>query len=286
VLTAQSKEALRRWLDDDEPWLQRKRMQLAALWHNKVPRSFRFWGMVHALFKGALIIAAPATAVIYGSASVATATLVGAGLIFLNMGASFADRYSAVRNSRNDYQSEALIRFGDLLTTVKRGAIVGRADRDMAMTACLGIIENFCLPITHSTKGEIAVSLILYQGNSSNRLRLARRNPGNERPVNRPIKSERLLGHYACQRGGSPRVVNDIRHFGPEFATSPTQTSLNYKSILILPLECHIPGGGTRIRGFVSIDNVRPYAFYGNRANVVVVMCEPIINQLRELVGD
>lgn len=283
MLSEKSKVFVNRWLEEDHSWLFRQRMRIMALWHNKVPRTFRFFGALNLVFKGALICAGPAAAAFYGSVPIASAATVALVLVALNLGTAFADRYSKVKSNGSDYQSEAAVRFGDLLSTVRKGGIpVGQ--RDMATAACLGIIENFCLPITKAQKGEISVALIMYEGSSIAKLKVAKRNPGNERPVNRPIKAEHLLGHYACQHGASPRVVNHIGHFGRDFAMSPTQTRVNYKSILILPLECD-SAEGKKIRGFVSIDSTRPYAFFGNRANVVVVVCDPIISQLRELVS-
>jgi hypothetical protein len=152
------------------------------------------------------------------------------------------------------------------------------------MGACLGIIENFVLPVTGSRRGEISVTLLVYEGTSRAKMRVRSRNPGNKRPINREVPSKSLLGHHACSSGSAPRVVNHIGHFGKDFAKSPTQTKLTYKSILIIPIECHT-SEGTIIKGYVSVDAARPYAFYGNRANVIVVMCEPIINQLQQLIS-
>jgi hypothetical protein len=258
-------------------------MRVAAIIHNKLPRRFGFWGIVHWTFRGALICAAPATAVWYGSAPLTAAIVAAAVLLALNGGTSVADRLSRADKTPADLQSQTLVRFGDLLSTFKRGGVARHADREMAITACLGIIENFCLPVTKGKEGEIAVTLILYKGTSRTRLRVAQRNPGNKRPTNREVDAERLLGHHVCERGDAPLVVNQISHFGKEFGASPTQTKVDYKSILIIPLRCD-DGKRSQVRGFVSIDSHRPYAFYGNRANVIVVMCEPIINQLRELV--
>src|SRR5690606_10868803 len=100
---------------------------------------------------------------------------------------------------------------------------------------------------------------------------------------NREFDTERILGHHACQHGDAPQLVNHIGHFGKEFAASPTQTRYNYKAILLIPLFCDTERG-PEPRGFVSIDCDRPYAFYGNRAIEIRVMCGPILGQLREMV--
>lgn len=282
MLNDADQETIRRWLDEDLGRFGWFRQKVGAVWHNKIPKRFRLFGLTHGLLKSVLIVSAPAASFFYGAVSLASAAWVGGALLGLNAASAIADGLSKVKAS-SDYQSEALIRFGDLLTTLKRDAVKGQ-ERDMAISACLGIIENSCLPLTKSRKGDISVTLILYQGASTTKLRVSKRNPGNERPTNREIDAERLLGHYACQHSATPRVVSDLQLFGKTFSVSPTQNRVNYRSILIVPLEAP-RRGESAIRGFVSIDHKRPYAFHGNLANVIVVTCEPIINQLRELLG-
>jgi hypothetical protein len=176
-----------------------------------------------------------------------------------------------------------LIRFGDLLTSFKANAVKGGPNREAAIEACLGIVETIALPATKSKQGEISVTLITYLGNSHSRMRVRKRNPGNMRPANREFDSERILGHHVCQHGNAPMIVNQIKHFGKDFAQSPTQTRYDYKSILVIPLPCD-DESGQKPKGFVSIDCNRPYAFYGNRANEIAVMSAPIVAQLREMV--
>src|SRR5690606_23015172 len=102
--------------------------------------------------------------------------------------------------------------------------------KETAIEACLGIMESIALPVTRSQKGEIAVTLITYTGKSTKRMRVRQRNPGNSRPKGGEFDAEAILGHHACQRGSAPLVINHVRHFGAEFAKSPTQTAYDYRS--------------------------------------------------------
>ena len=114
-------------------------------------------------------------------------------------------------------------------------------------------------------------------------MRVRQRNPGNTRPKGRgDLDTERILGHHVCQRGEAPLAINHIKHFGKEFARSPTQSRYDYKSILLIPMVCDTRDG-PRKKGFVSIDCNHPYAFYGNRANSIVTMAKPILSRLKEM---
>ena len=282
MLSDRSQEILRRWLEDDHRWYFRWWMKGDAFWYNKVPKRLRAWGVIHLLARAALIISAPVIAVYYGSITWTQAAVVGGGLIALNIFTSFADRLSKQSVKSPDFATEGLVRVGDLLSAYKGNAIK-TAEKEAAIEACLGIIESIALPETKSQKGEVAVTLILYQGTGTSKMRVKQRNPGNTRPKGRgDIDSERILGHHVCQRGDAPLTVNNISHFGKEFSRSPTQTRYDYKSILLIPLVCDTPQG-PKAKGFVSIDCNHPYAFYGNRANSITVMATPIIKQLKEM---
>jgi hypothetical protein len=283
ALTAGSKEILRRWQEDDHHPLFRWWMKVCAFWYNKVPRKLRLWGLIHLTSRGLLIASAPAIAVIYGTITLSQASIVGASLIALNLFTSVADRLSKQNVTPPDFASDGLVRVGDLLSAYKNNAIKA-AEREAAIEACLGIIESIALPQTKSQKGAIAVTLLVYQGSGNGKMRVRQRNPGNSRPKNRgDIDTERVLGHYVCQRGNAPLTINHIGHFGKEFARSPTQTKYDYKSILLIPIRCDTANGEVA-KGFVSVDCNHPYAFYGNRANAIAVMANPIISQLREMI--
>lgn len=221
-------------------------------------------------------------AVFYGSVQTGQAAVVVAGLILLNLLTSLFDRLSRQKAKAPDFATDGLVRVGDLLTTYKTKAFKA-AETEAAIEACLGIIESIALPITNSQKGDLAVALIQYKGSSTTRMRVRQRNPGNTRPKGREIETERVLGHYVCQESETPVTINDIRHLGPEFGRSPTQTKFEYKSILLIPVWCDTPNG-RMARGFVSIDCNHPYAFFGNRSNSITVMARPIIDQLREVI--
>lgn len=257
-------------------------MKLEAFWYNKVPRRFRIWGLVHLLARTLLIASAPMIALFYGSVTPTQAVIVGVGLIGLNVFTTLADRLSKQKAIPPDFVTDGLVRVGDLLEAYKPNSIKTN-EKERAIEACLGIMESVALPVAKCQKGEISVTLILYNGSSVSKMRIRQRNPGNTRPKGREIDTERLLGHYVCQEGDAPMTVNHIAHFGKEFGKSPTQTSYAYKSILILPIRCDTPDD-VKAKGFVSIDCDHPYAFYGNRANSIAVMSKPIINQLREMI--
>lgn len=281
LLNDRSKELLRRWLEDDHRWFFRWWMKAGAIWYNKVPKRLRLSWLIHVIARGAMIASAPAIALFYGSITATQATVVSGGLIVLNLVTTLADRLSKQKVTPPDFATDGLVRVGDLLSAYKSNAI--KADeRGGAIEACLGIIESIALPVTKSQKGEVAVTLILYQGTGAGKMRVRHRNPGNTRPKGRDVDTERILGHHVCQRGNTPLTINNIKHFGPDFSQSPTQTKYDYKSILLIPVVCDTPKG-QMTKGFVSIDCNHPYAFYGNRANSIAVMAKPIMSQLQEM---
>lgn len=283
ALSAKSKETLRRWLEGDHTWYWRTYMWAGAFWHNKVPRRLRPWGIFHLVARAALICAAPITGVITSALTVSNAIVVAVVLLLFNVATTVGDRLSKEKARSPEFAGTGLVRVGDLLSSYKPDAVRGRQYKETAIEACLGIMESIALPVTKSQTGDVSVTLILYEGSSVTKMRVRKRNPGNTRPLNRPVDTERTLGHYVCQRGDSPLTINDIKHFGKEFAQSPTQTSYDYKAILLIPLLCDTQDG-PKPKGFVSIDCNRPYAFYGNRANSITVMSKPILAQLREMI--
>lgn len=273
-----------RWLSDDRSRPDRFFRALKGLYYNKAPQRFRFFGALHWLAKTALAASAPIFAYYYGSITNVSVVVIATAIIAGGHSAvSFLDALSKQKaRSEGDSQADILVRLGDLLNTHKPRRSTSLAEKDDAIRACLGILEIFTRQITKSPKGDVSVSLVLYQGSSRQKMSLRHRNPGNERPVNREIKTEGLLGHHVCETGGNPQVVDDVNEFS---ISSPTQSKREYRSIFFYPLE--VSGReGKFIKGFISIDCKKPYAFYGNRSNDIVVTCEPVLNHVRELIQE
>jgi hypothetical protein len=241
--------------------------------------------MAHWLAKTSLASSAPAVALFYGSVGAATAAVAASAIFIGNSVVGLLDRLSQEKTSgTGQAQTELMVRLGDLLTGVKGGRALSQSDKDDAIRACLGILENYTRLVTRSKKGDISVSLVLFAGNSASRMKVRHRNPGNERPTNREFDATHLMGYHACLRGTEPRVVHDLRKFGGKSMVSPTQTTVNYRSIFIIPVVTRRGEADEKIRGFISIDCPRPYAFYGNRSSVLVVTCEPILSRINELI--
>lgn len=259
---------------------------LRGLYYNKKPQRFRLFGFAHSLLHLLIVSSAPALAWFYGSISPSTAVIVGAILFVANWLLKFLSILSTEKASPTvDSQSDLMVRLGDLLTALNGRSKVSDDDRDDAIRACLGIIDVFCRQMTRAKKQEIAVSLVLYSDRDRVKMRIRHRNPGNERPVNREFDASRTIGHQACQRDGKPRVINDIKRFGKLAVVSPTQSDVDYRSIYFIPLET-MADEMPLIRGFLSIDSKQPFAFYGNRANAIIVTCEPIVAHIKDLLKE
>lgn len=229
---------------------------------------------------------APAAAWYYGSINGPVATSVGIAIFAGHSLVSFFDRLSKDKTSgSSESNSDILIRFGDLLGAHKVDGEMEEAERAEALRACLGILEIFSRQIAKAKQGDLSVSLLTYLGSSTTRMKVRYRNPGNTRPQNREVNAEGLLGHAVCKSGDAPRVVNDIREFGKPAMSSPTQSKVDYRSILFYPIVSNDDAGNT-VSGFVSIDCKQPYAFFGNRSNDIVVTCEPILSHISELVRE
>ncbi|MBT1155718.1 hypothetical protein J1C56_08950 [Aminobacter anthyllidis] len=270
------------WLSEDFNVWQRFGRNALGLYHNKLPREFRLVGLTHWLSRTALASSAPGLAYFYGSIPGWTAIVAGGGFFLAHSLVGVLDKLSKAKSSDdNDVQSEMIIRVGDLLSSLK-SRIAKSSDKDDAIRACLGIIENYARTVTKSKKGDLSVSLVLFSGNSTTRMKVRHRNPGNNRPTNREFDGRSLLGFHACGSGPAPRVVQDLKWFGKPALVSPTQQKVGYRSILIVPVQSSGTAGA--IRGFVSIDCARPYAFYGNRSNVIMVTCEPVFSHINELI--
>ena len=269
------------WLEKDPSWLQRQRNSLLHWWYNKFPKSFRFFGITHFFVRFGLVASAPTLAYfVYERISALQAAIATGVLFILFLLSNFLDKWSQHKsNTVEQATTEAWVRIGDLITSVKSSATPA-ADRDPTVVAALGVIEAYARQITKSPKRSISVSLALYDGKSTTSMKIRHRNPGNERPTGRKLKNlDRVLGHRACQAGPEPRVVPDLKAFGKAGYFSPTQQKCNYRSIVIIPITAL---GNGEIKGFVSVDCDRPYAFHGNIADQLVVTTEPLINHIEE----
>jgi len=286
---ARSKKIQKRvhsWIEDDYglPWKVVRWSK--GVYYNRAPTTLRFYGLLHWLTKTGMASSAPLVAWVYGSISGLLATGVAGAIFVGHSTVSFFDGLSKEKASQSDdNQTDIVVRFGDLLVAHKVKGTLNDIERDDAIRACLGVLEVFSRQITKTRSGDISVSLVLYSGSSQGRMKVRYRNPGNTRPVNREVDADKMLGHTACVNGALPRVVHDLREFGKGSITSPTQSKADYRSIFFFPLTVD-SGDEKVVRGFVSIDCKRPYAFYGNRSSSIVVTCEPILNHIGELIQE
>ena len=248
------------WLSEEPgTWVGLWFDRLKFLWWNKVPHSFRFFGVLHWIVKFAILASAPAIAfLVYKRITLAEAGFAVAGLFILHTLSSSLDAWSKRRQGGDALTpSEMWVRVGDLVQSVRSDATKAQ-QRDATIQACLGIIEGYARLITRSPKGRISVSLALYEGSSTTKMQIKHRNPGCERPVGRRLKNiESVLGHRACQQGVEPRVVNDLKLFGPKGFRSPTQAECSYRSICFIPMVSNRNGRNGEIVGFLGrVDEV------------------------------
>lgn len=272
-----------KWLADDPFLSVRIWRWLQAYYHQKLPAHFRPFSLLHWVTKTGVAASAPGVAYyIYNSisaiqAAVATAVIFGGHSIV-----SFLDGASKEkRRTDADAAAETVVRVGELLSYV-RPKSSREASRDASVRSALGVIEVFARQVSKSMKGDISVAIALYVGGSATKMVINHRNPGNTRPMGRKFDGVGVLGHYACVAGRAPRPVHDIRAFSKVVQRSPTQTSSNYRSFLILPLVAKRQGN-EQVIGFLSIDSTKPYCFYGSRARIIVVTCQPIIEHIQDL---
>lgn len=279
--------AANKWLTGNISHARRFLTGVKGLYYNKAPQRFRFFGLLHWGAKTSLAASAPGLAYYYGSiAQLSVAIGASAFILFANGMVALFDALSKDKASASaDDKIDVIVRFGDLLAAHQQKTSVEATARDDAIRACLGILEIYARQTTKAAKGTISTSVVLYKGSSRTTLQIRHRNPGNERPTGRDISSEGLLGHFVCEHGASPQVIHDIRELKAKRFASPTQSKVEYRSIFFYPLE--VDGvDGKFIKGFISIDCKKPYAFYGNRSNDIVVTCEPILSHVRELIQE
>ncbi len=270
------------WLREDEPSCLGKSWNgLVFFRYNTFLRDFSIGRVLSWLSRLAMSTSGPAiTHCISKKITLEEAAFASFVIFVLFTINSLAEQWLKRKSSVVDAASaETWVRIGDLISSVKSSATPAQA-RDSSITATLGVIEGYARTVTRSPKGEISVSLALYDGESTSKMKIKHRNPGNERPIGRPVKNlNKVLGHIACQSGPGARVVNDLKDFGEEAKFSPTQSSINYRSILLIPITS---SRTQKIKGFISVDCARPFAFYNNRAKQMVVTCEPLIDHIQE----
>ena len=204
-------------------------------------------------------------------------------LIFIALAVTYLiDRWSRAQLARvSGPLQEVWVRVGDLLNTIKSTATAAH-QKDGSIEASLAIAASIAAEIAKVKSGETAASLVQYRGTGFSRMQVTHRNRGSSRPVSRRIKElNTLLGHHACQRAVAPRVVPDIRKFGPLGRKSPTQTTHSYRSILIQPVVSSRTG---LLKGFISIDCTLPHAFHSHRADDLVALLEPIKAHIEDMI--
>lgn len=283
---ASFEEAAKNWLQDEASAVRSVLRAAKGVFYNKAPQRFRFFGALHWTAKTGLAASAPVFGWYYGSIKtistvvIATIAIAGANSIIAIFDTMSREKAAAP----SEGQTDIINRFGELLSAHRAKKSIAATDKDDAIRACLGIVEIFSRQTTKSKNGDVSVSLVLYQGKSRTKLTIRHRNPGNVRPTGREINAAGLLGHYVCEFGTLPQVLHDTKELAHRVA-SPTQSKAEYRSIFFYPLEV-ASGEGKFVKGFISIDCKKPYAFYGNRANDIVVTCEPVLSHIKELIQE
>lgn len=271
------------WLTDKPSKLQRIKRGALALWYTRIYRPFRIWGATHWASKTCMASSAPVIAwYFYGSITGWIATLASVGIFAGHSVVSILDQASRRKSSGTNPVTEVATRFGEIVQSFPKGG-EHHLHRDDNIRSALGILESVARAVTGANPGEISVCLATYEGSHTERMRLRHRNPGSTRPTNKTFQGTETVAHFACKSGPDPRVVHDLqREFPTAGRRSPTQSNPNYRSIFIIPVERE-RAGEKRVCGFISIDSVKPYAFYGNKANSIIVVCEPITNHIQDL---
>lgn len=280
------KSRVERWLAADAGRLERAaNVVLAKYYSLSLPR-LSWVGSLHWGVRLTIVVAPPAILFwIYEKVTIRQALVAAAALLVLQVLSDWLGGLREKRRKRRDVTSEEIwVRIGDILASVDSTATPSHL-KDESVTACLGVIEGYSRQVTNGKKGDISVSLVLYEANDRTRMTIKHRNPGNMRPNARIFGNlERIFGHLACEAGPEPRRINNVLWFGRKSVVSPTQSQVDYKSIFIVPIE-GVEGKVNEIVGFISIDSSRPYAFFGAIGDKILVTCSPLIDHIREQVG-
>lgn len=275
--------AIGEWIADKPGYFRRSARWTMDFYHHRLPRTFRFASLLHFGAKSGLAASAPGLMYfVYGTISAWAAVVASACLLAMHTITSVLDRVTKESSSTKDAdQTQAMVRVGELLRMCAP-ASTEAALRDDMIRSALGIIENYARQVTGSRKGEISVSIALYTGNSSHKMRIRHRNPGNERPIGKEFEGRGVLGHHACQHGAGPKIVHNLLRMHPDLRQSPTNSEVVYRSFLLIPLTIRREDK-EKIGGFLSIDSTRPYTFYGKRGKKLVVTCEPVVEHIQKL---
>lgn len=270
---------VQRWLEDDPHHIERIYNWLRRKIFQRRPKGIRILAILHWIIKFLIYGSAPFLAhFVYDRITLLQAAAATALLFVLHALSSALNEWSKSKKGTSDLaESEMWVRVGDLVNSVKSDA-TPPPDRDASVEAALGIIEGYARLVTRSRKGEISVSLAIYEGSSSTNMKIKHRNPGNTRPRGRRLRDlDTVLGHRACQAGDEPRIVADLKRFGREGFRSPTQSQCAYRALCLIPVKSVRTGNS---KGFLSIDCVTPHAFDGTVAKKLLVTCEPLIDHI------
>ncbi len=274
---------LEKWLAEDPSYL---RILGNALSHRlRVLRRLKFRWLALPYYLTTLALAASGPAIAYetaGKISAVQAATYFALILLLLLVFQFLNAWSDANSKRITGSLQTIwVRIGDLLKTVKSSATAAAA-KDNSIEATLAIAASLAAEIAQVPSNQVAASLVQYQGTGFGKMTVTHRNRGSERPVRRQVREiSTLLGHHACQNGAAPRVVPDIRKFGPLGSKSPTQTKPTYRSLFIQPLTSTASGD---LRGFISVDCTDPHAFHGRRADDLVALLEPIKAHIEDMI--
>lgn len=272
-----------RWLSGKPSRVARLKNRLLATWFRaSIPKPTPA-GIWHWLIRIAIVASPPALLfLVYDRATAAQAFWALVYLVVLQVAADVIGGWRDSKKKRQNLITEELwVRIGDLIASIDSTATPVHF-KDESVTACLGIIEGYARQVTRSKHGDVSVSLVLYDDGDRAQMTIKHRNPGNTRPKPRLITQlDRIFGHLACEAGPAPQRINDIYFFGRNQVISPTQSTISYRSIFIVPIQDDNGEDGP-IRGFLSIDSRQPYAFYGDRGDKILITCLPLIDHIRQ----
>lgn len=234
---------------------------------------------------GSLALAASGPVIAYetsGQLSLSEAVLYFVVILVVLLASQGLNSWSQANSKRVSGPLQTIwVRIGDLLGTVKSSATAVKA-KDRSIEATLSIAASLSAEVVKVPSDRIGASLVQYNGTGFGKMKVTHRNRGSERPCPRQVKDiSTLLGHHACQNEAAPRVVPDIRRFGPLGLKSPTQTAPGYRSIFIQPLTSTSSG---QIKGFISIDCTVAHAFHGRKADDLVALLEPIKSHIEDMI--
>lgn len=272
------------WLNEPRPtgW-QKIWRGFLALWHARWVGGRRIWFAGRMLGEATLAVMPPILMHwAYESISLFQAVIGAGAILVVRLWIGLSGRMALLPSTAGaSGEMELVVRFTEMMHLVEHRS-ADQDDTTDGIRAALGVIEIIARHVTKSEKREISVSLATYNGNHSEEMKIRLRNPGNERPVGK-FATRFVVGHYVCRHGRAPRVVHDLRDFGPKGFSSPTRGAMNYRSIIFIPLVRTVDDR-TEPCGFISVDSARPYAFYGGRDDAIVVACEPFTSHIQALI--